>query len=105
MDELYIYNRELSQQEVANIHNGNSSSIENVKTSIINVFPNPTKNKLNIKSDVKIKEVITINSMGQISEFDIINNSVDIGNLPIGIYIIQIKDEKGNLYTKKFVKE
>jgi hypothetical protein len=105
MDELYLYNRELSQQEVANIHNGNSSSIENIKTSKINVFPNPTQNKLNIKSDVKIKEVITINSMGQMSEFDIINNSIDISTLPIGIYTIQIKDENGNLFTNKFIKE
>ena len=43
--------------------------------------------------------------MGQTSEFDIINNSIDISTLPIGIYTIQIKDEKGNLYTNKFIKE
>ncbi|MGB0914934.1 MAG: SBBP repeat-containing protein [Crocinitomicaceae bacterium] len=71
----------------------------------INIHPNPVKNQLKIDSDLSIKSVLILNSIGELIALkENSNNTFDLSHLESGIYIIQINTEKG-LVNKKFVKE
>ncbi len=81
------------------------SDISNIEG--LHVYPNPSQSLLFIKTDNNhaLRYQIT-NSIGQIILQDkLIGNNIDISGLPTGIYFIQWKDEKGQLFTSKFIKE
>jgi hypothetical protein len=71
------------------------------------VYPNPVNSTLFIKKDNHISWYYTIiNTVGQVILRDKLDgNSVDVSDLPIGIYFIQIKTQNGEVVTKKFIKE
>jgi len=77
-----------------------------VRCCSVSVFPNPATNKLNItlsgKSEIKI-----FNFEGLLMKSFVANNgkiNLDISTLLNGIYLIEVKTEKG-IAVKKFVKE
>ena len=85
-------------QENSNINN----AIE------FNLYPNPTKNILNIETNCKNNcQVILYDLMGkQVLQTTIENsiNSIDLPALQSGIYLVQIIDEiTGNKTTKKLI--
>jgi len=81
-------------------------------SNAINVFPNPASNFININlSNTQIvEEIIRIdiyNLIGKIEKsFDnrMINQSIDISNLPKGTYMISVVTENEHI-TKKLIKE
>src|SRR5690606_21496495 len=71
----------------------------------INVYPNPTKEELNIGIDSKDIQLITIfNTSGQIVLSPPPSNRIDISSLSTGIYFIRIANNK-ETFTKKIIKE
>jgi hypothetical protein len=72
----------------------------------ISVYPNPVSNNLTI--DYTGKATINIfNTQGQLIETLFINNNlsnIDVSNLPCGVYMMELRTEKGNV-VKKFMKE
>ncbi len=82
-----------------------TTSINELTINKVSIYPNPASTALQINSGKEIKIAVIINNLGQITEVDIKNNSIEIGNLLGGIYILQTKDVFGNLYTNKFIKE
>lgn len=107
IDEVYLYDRAINLAEVTQIYNydGKSSNIASNTIKQLEMFPNPTNNILYLNTDLKLKTVSVINTIGQISILEIHNNTIDVSMLLSGVYVIQIKDEKGNLHTNKFIKE
>jgi len=92
------------------IENCNLSSVEALTLENFKLYPNPTSNWLNLEFNQPMNEV-------QISLFDIIGRnqnintsksdntlSIDLGNLPNGIYWLQLTLE-GRRMTKKVVKQ
>jgi hypothetical protein len=85
---------------------------KNELTSIqnkIDIFPNPASEVLSFRNvDVNSKKLISIFNMnGQLLSDNYINEdqkSLDISNLPQGIYSIKIQTERETIY-KKFVKQ
>jgi hypothetical protein len=73
--------------------------------SKINIYPNPTKNILNIKTNLHILATIEIYDIkGKlIIKQELLNNSINLENLESGIYIIKIKDSD-KTYTSKVIK-
>jgi hypothetical protein len=70
----------------------------------INVFPNPANNQFTIESEDGIKTLSILNSNGAVIQT--VNNptkTIDISNLPLGVYFLQIQTEKG-LLNKKLIK-
>ena len=66
----------------------------------VNVFPNPTKNILNISSTENISSVKIINVFGQVVYTDNINSNHAVINTSAfaeGIYFIQMQTAKGNV--------
>ncbi|MFA9214558.1 MAG: T9SS type A sorting domain-containing protein [Candidatus Methylacidiphilales bacterium] len=71
----------------------------------ISVSPNPATNTLNLNISEAISYTIT-NLQGQAMQHETMknaSNSIDISNLPVGVYIINVTTETGNYYSK-FIK-
>jgi len=67
------------------------------------VYPNPTKDVLNIASELDI-EVALYDMTGKLLRNKVTNKQVDLRNLSNGIYFLQI-NHNGNIYNKKIIKE
>ena len=69
------------------------------------VYPNPTKEVLNIKSKSQITKLEIYNNIGQVVLSQFNKKAIDVSTLSSGLYFIKIKDENGNSETKKIIKE
>ncbi len=79
------------------------------QTSFINIFPNPTKDKINIEAPSTVKEfnVTVYNLVGQEVIKQQVKNSkgeIDLTNLPAAEYLVKITYNKIT-ETKKIIKE
>ena len=81
---------------------------EFIESNLISVFPQPAKNKLNIKVNLNNSEVYTLefyNSQGKLLLSKVLNKNdekinLDVSQFKSGIYFIKVHS-KNNLYTKK----
>lgn len=88
------------------------TSIKNVNYALsdrdIVLFPNPTKELLNI-SGLKMNEKINIiNAYGQVvytSEITANSHSIHTSGLSAGVYNVMIQSQTGKIYTLRFTKE
>ncbi|MFA5419427.1 MAG: T9SS type A sorting domain-containing protein [Bacteroidales bacterium] len=80
--------------------------IHNYRADGVNLYPNPTNNKVNITSIVSMKEVILINYSGQeVYQLDIAGEEkieINTSTLQPGIYLLRIKTVNG-IVTKRVV--
>ncbi|MEY5048754.1 MAG: endoglucanase-related protein glucosyl hydrolase family 9 protein [Bacteroidota bacterium] len=76
--------------------NCNATGIEDVENYTFQLYPNPSKGSLNIKSETKISKIQILNALGSIvREFrgeNISENSLSLEGLPKGYYIVKIND-------------
>jgi len=78
------------------------------ESNLINVFPQPAKNSLNIQVKLNNSEISTLdlyNSQGKILSSNVLNKNdeninLDVSQFKSGIYFIKVHS-KNNLYTKK----
>ena len=87
---------------------------ENEMSAFVDVFPNPAFDNVSITLSYSnggdVKEISVFNSIGEkvLSENFTSSkkflNKLYVGNLPSGIYFLDLKDEK-NSYRTKFIKE
>ena len=69
------------------------------------IFPNPTKNIINIKNITEIKKIKIFDYLGkEVLTQTENNNEINVENLSKGIYLIEINSENQKVY-KKFIKE
>ena len=85
------------------------SSKEVLSESVINIFPNPVGDILNIVvKDANIEQVSVFNTVGSlVSNWQMANQSltaVPVQDLNSGIYIVQIQTDKG-IVIKKIIKK
>ena len=71
----------------------------------INLFPNPTKDFLNINSNTKIDKIKIYDATGKII-FTFFDNSrkIDVSKLKNGVYFIEVLSDKKR-YSEKFIVE
>ena len=83
---------------------GSSSSVNNLKKNAFKIFPNPSKDYINLNSGILIEKVKIYDALGKEVE-DLIyeNNSIDIKNLSNGVYLIKAYHDN-NFITQKFIK-
>ena len=67
------------------------------------VYPNPTKDILNVITDLDINAKL-YDVTGKMLRSNIVNKQVNLSNLPSGIYFLSIEHE-GNIYNKRIIKE
>lgn len=111
IDDIGIWNRALTEQEIDNLYN-NSLSTSTFINSTINIFPNPTSSVISVFNKNFNLDDYTFhifNNLGQlITEGRLLN---DLTNIQLdkfisqsGIYYIQIKDSENNIMsTQKIV--
>ena len=86
-----------------------SSNIENVdnKEISVDVFPNPTKQEVNINCGYKIKTLQVFDEQGKRlfeKEVNAYNYQINLENYPTGTYLIKVLTNSGQA-TKKVIKE
>ena len=77
-----------------------------VLESSLQLYPNPTKGKLQLKTSnqVEIEQVILYTIQGRaVRQLQLNNNEVDLHNYADGVYLLQIKTNRG-MITKRVVK-
>lgn len=80
-------------------------SIESNESTTLQIYPNPVKTHLNIKSSNIIKEIIVYNLIGQeVMKRRVVNDvtTVDVRNIQSGIYTLQIKTDI-EVYNHKII--
>ncbi len=83
---------------VFNIYDKSASSVQ--------LYPNPVTNALNIKGiELSTVKVYSLTGMMMISKSDIYNDKIEVGQLPQGIYIIEMTDKSGKIVNDKFLKK
>jgi Leucine-rich repeat (LRR) protein len=82
---------------------GLSISNKNYFMEAINIFPNPTIDIINIESDNQIESVTIFNHIGSLVQTES-KNTFSVAKLPVGIYTISIKTDKG-FSVNKFIKQ
>jgi len=73
----------------------------------VEIYPNPSSKEININSQYIINSIEILNSLGQRvykEKINTTNKTIDISALNKGIYIIELKTEKGVIH-RKFIKE
>ncbi|MDP2384892.1 MAG: LamG-like jellyroll fold domain-containing protein [Bacteroidota bacterium] len=83
--------------------NFNAVSLKTLGTESFTLFPNPASNNLTIKSQETIEKIEIYNMLGALVQSEITKN-FSVEQLPVGMYIIQIKTAKGT-GTSRFMKE
>lgn len=85
----------------------NYSSLKDV-TKDVNIFPSKLADKLNISTDVEMKEVQIVSMLGQVvRNFDNVQAqkaTFDVADLSEGAYIVIVKDVNGYVGTSKVIK-
>ena len=69
----------------------------------VTVFPNPAKEKITVKADTKISEILIYNLNGQLLVHNYSDKklvSLDVSSLSKGVYLITLKTEKENVNKK-----
>ncbi len=82
---------------------GTTSGIEDLEQMVLNVYPNPVSNELNIEVS-KTTQIELLNMVGETVLTTILNhkkNTIDVSRLVSGVYFLQT--EKGS--STKFIKE
>lgn len=86
------------------ITTGSLGTSEATKAQATNIYPNPTKGEINIKTDKKIKSFTVLDFSGK-SVLKSSSNKVDISSLPKGGYLLQVEFTDGTTTTEKVIKE
>jgi hypothetical protein len=83
--------------------------VNNINASIgMTVYPNPATDEITINGNNILSQISIRNMMGQVvyeQKYRTKNLDLNIGNLPNGIYFVEVVDEEGNKTVRKIVKE
>jgi hypothetical protein len=77
------------------------SDIQKTKSTI---YPNPTSDVLNIKTDSKINAVSVVDLSGRKINVKLEDDKVDVSTLSAGTYLINVETKEG-ISTEKFIKK
>ena len=82
------------------------NTVDFTKDFNVTIFPNPTKNNVNLKSEQVIKKVTAYDLMGkQVQINQVSTTNVDVSHLAKGLYILKITGENNGIKILKFIKE
>lgn len=72
----------------------------------INIYPNPVKDFLHIKSDKNVEKVEVFNIIGQkVKAYKAVENSISMQDISTGVYVLKITLNDGFVETKKIFKQ
>lgn len=90
-DEVRLYNRVLSLNEIQQIYN-NSTYVNQFEKSNLPIYPNPVQSTFTIDTDKPIEQIKIYNYSGAIIKSILNpNKTINIENLDKGIYILEVQ--------------
>jgi hypothetical protein len=107
IDDIGIWNRALTPQEISALYNSSLGVNDFKQNTTISIYPNPTTNVLNFKSNANMinSDYTIYDQSGKIMKIGKItheNTSIQLNNLPNGIYLLNVENIK---QTFKVLKE
>ena len=109
IDDIGIWNRALTQQEITDLYNTNTVGInEPLQGKLFSVFPNPAQSVITVKADSKlIGAVYSIyDNTGRVvlsGKLNSLNTTIELSNLSGGIYMFSVGENMKQ--TFKVIKE
>ncbi|MCB0644343.1 MAG: T9SS type A sorting domain-containing protein [Phaeodactylibacter sp.] len=93
IDDVLLYNRALTANEVMSIFTGQPSGLDEAFSSPIQVFPNPTASALYFKNIPWEEEprYTLHNTAGRRLQSGLLPQTLELGTLPAGVYWLQIR--------------
>jgi hypothetical protein len=104
IDDIGIWNRPLSQQEITNLYNSVNTGIEEpVAENQFNIYPNPAAHQINVKVNASVigSAYMIADPMGKIIMKGKLNSKstiIHLDNLTAGIYLLRV----GNYVKQTF---
>ena len=95
---------EIDSQTVFSADCESLSTNEFDKNSLITLYPNPTKNVLNISAKNVVNAILVYNVLGEIVAKTSNKNQIRIAHLKSGMYLVKIETEHSTV-TKKIIRE
>jgi uncharacterized delta-60 repeat protein len=78
------------------------SGVEEMPEEIVSVFPNPATDHLNIRSSSPVRTIAVVNGLGEtVMVTNRVVESLDLGMLTNGAYLVTIQLENNTIVTKK----
>jgi hypothetical protein len=95
----------VSIDDVQVLANGTLGTQESVsKKSSLEIYPNPTKGEISIRTDKKIKSSTVFDMTGK-SLLQTDNEKTNISSLPKGTYLVKVVFTDGSTSTRKIIKQ
>ena len=71
----------------------------------VNIYPNPVKDMLFIKSEREFTSYSVYNMAGQrVASDKMLGKNLNLSRLPVGSYVLKLTDKEGNTESAKFMK-
>jgi hypothetical protein len=109
IDDIGLWNRALTQEEITSLYLGSSLGINNVSQSnLFSVYPNPAQNVINVNTDANlVGSVFAIyDNTGKVvktGKLNSTNTTIELNDLSGGIYTFSVGENKKQ--TFKVIKE
>ena len=109
LDEIFYYNRELTDQEVLNLCNYSFSNVGIAEKPLIaaQVYPNPVSTTLNVSYNGVVKSYRIFDIAGRLISEDTVHADrfqIEAQSLKTGSYIIELTDADNRVIRQKFLK-
>ena len=113
MDEILVYNRPLTSQEVTDIYENVPLSISdfNGLSKHVQVAPNPVQAKFNVSANIAVGKLVSYQitdlkgSIVQTATMTDIDQAIDVSTLSAGTYLLTFKSAYGLEITKRLLKK
>ena len=100
-----IFNNQRYLVDSISFNVSSATGLSEYENPSINIYPNPSNDLLNLeglnKTDFETIEII--NLQGQLIRQEEVKSSIDVSNLPSGVYFLRLVGDR--VYQQKFVKE
>ena len=105
LDDLYLFNIALNQQQLNDIMNGFALPNHYVKASSasFNVFPVPASNQITVSGLEGLLKLSLLSLDQKVLKEEVANQSISVSSLPVGLYFLQIETEKNDRFVRKII--
>ena len=103
LDDIGIWNRTLTQQEITDLYDSNSLGIDDLNQLDISIYPNPVIDKLFIQGLSNPTKISVYDILGKLVLSKTTSSEINVDNLQSGIYILKIVDNQKEI-VRRFIK-
>ncbi|MBO7618639.1 MAG: T9SS type A sorting domain-containing protein, partial [Bacteroidales bacterium] len=89
---------------ILDFHYSSTVGIAEQNGSVLTLWPNPARDRVVVEG-IEAAEVQVYNGLGQLVKTVRNSNEISVSGLAEGVYLVQVTDTKGIVYTKKITKQ